>query len=80
MPYYEFWWDERSLEKLAINEVTPDEFESIVSDPVRVECIRSSGLPLAIGQGHDGRLIACVYLPIDEMVVQPITAFYIEPQ
>ncbi|MDZ4685832.1 MAG: hypothetical protein SH850_12255 [Planctomycetaceae bacterium] len=80
MPYYEFWWDERTLEKLSINDVTLEEVEEVICYPERVEKSRSSGIPIAIGAARDGRLIACVYQPIDELTVKPVTAYYIEPR
>jgi hypothetical protein len=80
VPYYEFQWNEVNLEKLEINAVLPEDFEDVVCDPLRVEPSRSSGLPIAFGWAADGRLIACVYDPVDEVVVLPITAFYVEPR
>jgi uncharacterized DUF497 family protein len=80
VPYYEFWWDERVLEKLLDNGVSPDDAESVICDPVRIEPSRSSGRPMAFGLASDGRMIACVYEPIDELVVRPVTAYYLEPR
>jgi hypothetical protein len=50
----------------------------VVCDPLRVEASRRSGMPLALGFASDGRLIACIYEPIDELILRPITAFYVE--
>jgi uncharacterized DUF497 family protein len=80
MPYYEFQWNEENLAKLDINAVSPDDFEEVVCHPVKVEPSRSNGRPIAFGFAADGRLIACVYDPVDEVVVLPITAYYLERQ
>jgi hypothetical protein len=78
VPYYEFWWDDRNLAKIDINGLTTDEVESVVCDPIKVDRSRRSGHPIAFGFAGDGRMIACVYEPFDELTVRPITAFYLE--
>lgn len=80
MPYYEFQWNETNLGKLDINNVSVEDFEDVVCRPIKTEQSRRSGLPMAFGFAGDGRIIACVYDPVDEVVVLPITAFYVEPR
>lgn len=78
MPYYEFQWNDTNLFKLDLNSVSPEDFEAVVCHPLKVENSRSSGRPMAFGFAADGRLIACVYDPIDEVLLLPITAYYVE--
>ena len=57
----------------------PDDFEQVVCDPVRVESSRSTGRPIAFGYTDEGRFLACVFDPMDETTVYPITAYEVEP-
>jgi len=78
MPYHEFLWTESIIEHLAEHGVTPAEFEAVVRDPLYDDVRRSSGLPAAVGYADGGRLLFCVYRPIDELFVEPVTAYEIE--
>jgi uncharacterized DUF497 family protein len=78
MPVYLFVWTDENVEHLAENGVVRDEFEQVVCDPVRVESSRSTGRPIAFGYTSEGRFLACVYEPIDESTVYPITAYEVE--
>jgi uncharacterized DUF497 family protein len=75
MPYYFFFWDPTQDEKFELNDVTRDEFEQIVENPVSVERSRSSNRPIAFGYLSDGRWAACVYEMLDEDSILPITAY-----
>jgi uncharacterized DUF497 family protein len=78
MPFYRFIWNDVAQIKVEEHGVTLDEFENIVSHPMEVEASRSTGRPIAFGFGDDGRMIACVYEPVNELEVVPITAYEIE--
>ena len=80
MPYYEFIWTERALAKIELNNVTQDEVESVICDPIKTDHSQSSGRPLATGFADDGRLVVCIYELIDELRVLPVTAYFSERQ
>jgi uncharacterized DUF497 family protein len=65
----------RRIEHLAEHDVTPDEFEEIVSDPEYEDVSRSSGNPLAIGYTNEGRHLCCVFRLLDEDTIEPVTAY-----
>ena len=74
--YYEFVWTDEILEHLAEHDITPEDFEDVVSDPDDVDFSHSSGAPAAFGETADGRHILCVYdLLDDEITVIPRTAY-----
>ena len=61
--------------KLAEREISADEIEAIISHPEFEDVSRSSGLPVAFGHRMDGRLVIVVYRWVDQVTVQPITAY-----
>jgi hypothetical protein len=75
MAYYFFQWNDEIIEHLAEHDVTPDDFEAIVQFPDGKGKSRSSGNPIAFGLTDDGRKVACVYRMIDEITVEPVTAY-----
>jgi hypothetical protein len=77
MPYFHFFWTDDIIEHLAEHDVTPEEFEAIVCDPITTGVSRSSGLPFATGYAEDGRKLICIYDLLDELTVEPITAYEI---
>jgi hypothetical protein len=78
MPYFEFFWNDAIIAHLAEHGVTPDDFEQVVTNPDEIKVSRSSGLPAAVGYTRDGRKLFCVYQPLDELYLEPVTAFEIE--
>jgi uncharacterized DUF497 family protein len=80
MPYFTFFWNDHIEAHLADNDVTPEEFEEVVSSPDRIGDSDSSGRPMAFGYTTAGRFLVCVYEMIDEdeIGVLPVTAF--EPE
>ncbi len=75
MPYYFFVWNEEIIAHLAEHGVSPDDFESIVCDPLSTSVSRSTGRPIAFGLSGDGRRIMCVYELADQNTVIPVTAY-----
>ncbi len=55
MPHYFFIWTPESLAHLAEHEVTPDEFEEVVSNPDVEDVSRSTGNLFAFGHAVAGR-------------------------
>jgi hypothetical protein len=78
MPFYFFDWTPEILEHLVEHDVTPEEFEDVVSDPDRQLTSRSTGDPIAFGWTSTGRYLCCVYrLHDDGMCVESVTAYEI---
>lgn len=75
MPYFDFVWTDPIIQHLAVHGVTPDEFEEIVGDPVRVVRSRSSNRWIAFGYSGANRYLACVYDLADFVTVIPVTAY-----
>lgn len=78
MPHYFFIWTPEIIEHLAEHDVTPDDFEKIVSNPEYHDVSRSSGNPIAFGHSLDGRFLCCVYKLIDTDLIEPVTAYEVE--
>jgi hypothetical protein len=70
-------WTDENEAHLAEHDVTPEEFEAVLDDPDEVTWSRSSGDPAVIGYIR-GRRLFCVYREIDDVYVEPVTAYEIE--
>lgn len=77
MPFYFFQWTPEIVAHLAEHDVTPDEFEEVVMNPARTGQSHSSGHPAVMGETFSGRRLFCVYRMIDDVTVEPITAYEI---
>ena len=67
------------MEKLAINGISPDDFEQIVMNPDSQAISRTSGRLIAFGRDRSGDEIACVdELDDDAITVYPITGYFTE--
>ncbi|MBT4865214.1 MAG: hypothetical protein HON53_08865 [Planctomycetaceae bacterium] len=75
VPHYEFIWTNKIIEHITDNDVTIEEFEDIVRNPEREDSSRSTGLPCSFGYANDGRYLICIYKNIDELHVEPVTAY-----
>lgn len=81
MPYYEIIWDDSpggNVEHIAEHNLTPDDIEEVLFNPVDKDVSLSSGLPIASGFTPDGRYILVVFEQIDEVTVYPVTAYDVE--
>ena len=67
-------WTDWNREKLAEHDVTPEEFEEAIANPIREVVSHSSGRPAVFGFVR-GRLLFCVYDEIDADTILPRTAF-----
>jgi hypothetical protein len=56
-------------------DVSPDEFEEVVSDPEYEDVSRSSGNPIAVGTTSEGRQLCCVFKRVDGDTIIPVTAY-----
>jgi hypothetical protein len=76
MPYFDFFWTDRALDKISQHGISEFDFERIVMNPHSNDVSRSSGHELAFGF-VDNRLVCCNYEMLDTTTVFPITAFFI---
>lgn len=75
MAYFEFHWTDEIIEHLAEHGIGTDDFEEIVSFPDRRGKSRSTGLPCCWGDTADGRHLICIFEPIDDVEIVPVTAY-----
>ena len=75
MPYYFFLWTPEIIDHLAEHDVTPEEFEEIVSDPDSEDRSRSTGNLVAFGSTSAGRFLCCVFKRFDGDTIEPVTAY-----
>ena len=81
MPYFEVIWNEEpggNLEHIAEHDLTPEDVEEVIFNPVDRDTSRTSGLPIVFGFTPDGRYILVVYEQIDAITVYPVTAYDVE--
>lgn len=74
MPFYFFAWTPDIVDHLAEHDVSPDEFEEVVSNPDFEDISRSTGNPIAIGSTSSGRQLCCVFKRVDNDTIEPMTA------
>ena len=70
-------WTEEIVRHLAEHDVTPDEFECIVSNPESRDKSRTTRRPCCFGETEGGRYLFCVYEMLDDDTVIPVTAYEI---
>jgi hypothetical protein len=75
IPSYEYVWTEEIIGHLAEHGVSPDEFESVVSNPKSRDISRATRRPCCFGEALDGRYLYCVYEMLDDATVIPVTAY-----
>lgn len=75
MPYYFFVWTPEIVDHLAEHDVSPEEFEEVVSNPDDEDVSRSTGNPVAFGTTQDGRELCCVFKRLGEDLIEPVTAY-----
>jgi uncharacterized DUF497 family protein len=78
MPVYRFFWYDENTEHVEEHDVSIDDFEAIVCDPLDTETSRSSDRLVSFGYAEDGRKLVCVYEMIDETTILPVTAYEVE--
>jgi hypothetical protein len=75
MPYYFFVWTPEIIAHLAEHEVTPEDFEEVVSDPGYEDVSRSTGNPIAFGRTSAGRFLGCVFKRFGNDTIEPVAAY-----
>ncbi len=78
MPVFRFEWTDEIIQHLEEHGISPAEFAEVVSDPEFAGHSRRSGDPCAKGTTRTGRILFCVYRMIDELTVEPVTAYEVE--
>jgi uncharacterized DUF497 family protein len=67
-----------NIAHLAEHDVSPEEAEQVLREPIKMTVSRTSGRSISIGFTESGRHLAVVYEDIDDMTVYPITAYDID--
>ena len=75
MPLYFYVWTEEIIEHLAEHDLTPEDFEHVLANPTQKGVSDSSGLPAVWGHAEDGRFVMAIYRELDEITIQPVTAY-----
>ena len=75
MPYFEFFWNDETLEHLDEHGVSREDFELIVCNPDEIGESDSTARPCCWGEATDGRYLLCVFERLDELTILPITAY-----
>jgi hypothetical protein len=82
MPWYDIFWnyedEDGNVAHIAENDLTPEDVNAMLMEPVETGTSRSSNRPIAFGYALDGRYICVVYEEIDEYTLYPVTAFEVE--
>jgi hypothetical protein len=73
MPWYDFFWYDENLKKVAEHGVTPEEFEEVVTSTTEIET-SGTGSDMVRGETAAGRYLICLFTRLDKMTVMPITA------
>ena len=75
-------WDEYNEEHIALNGVTPDEVEEVLSDPKNRPAVsRSTGRPAVIGGTSTGKTLFVVYDVMGDRsftIIRPATAYELD--
>ena len=67
-----------NVEHVEEHELTVEDVEHVLANPVRNGVRRSSGFPCVFGNTPEGIFIIVIYEQIDSETVYPITAYEIE--
>jgi hypothetical protein len=76
MPNFQCRWTPKAEQKPGDNFVTAEQFEQVVRKARNVIISRSSGRPACVGR-IGNRVLFCVFEFVDELTIQPVTAFWI---
>lgn len=74
MAWFDFVWTPEIIEHLAAHDVSPEEFEEVVENPLVRGTSRTSDYFTAEGFTSAHRYIRCVYDLIDDVTILPVTA------
>ena len=77
MPYHEFFWTRRAVQKVLDNGLTVDEIEYAVLNARKRTVSDSSGRPAYIGESPSGDLLFIAFEALDPVLISIVTAFRI---
>ncbi len=77
MAFYFYIWTDAIIEHLAEHDLTPEDFEYVLANPTDKGTSDSSGRPAVWGYTEDGRFIIAIYRELDDVTIQPVTAFVV---
>ena len=75
MPLYFYVWTDEIIDHLAEHDLTPEDFEHVLANPTEKGLSDSSGLPAVWGYTTDGRFVMAIYRELDQVTIQPVTAY-----
>lgn len=78
MAFYLFFWTDEREQHVADHGITREEFEEVVNQPEFVTASRSTGRSIAFGWTSTGKYLAAIYQMIDDVTVEPITAYEVK--
>ena len=76
MPYYFFVWTPEIIAHLAEHDVSPEEFEEVVTNSEYEDVSRSTGNPVAFGSTSAGRRLCCVFKRFEDDLNRPGSLSY----
>jgi hypothetical protein len=77
MPYHEFHWAARAIQKIVDNGLTAEEVEYAVLNAHESTRSNTTGRPAYVGELGDGRGLFVVYEKIDATKIAVVTAYMI---
>jgi hypothetical protein len=75
MRFYFFQWTPDIINHLAGHDVTPEEFEEVVSNPDYEDVSRSTGNPIVFGSTTTGRYLCRDFKRFGDDTIEPVTAY-----
>jgi uncharacterized DUF497 family protein len=81
MPWWQFivWNDDpgENVDKISQHGLTIEDVEYVLMNPKRRVTSKSSGRPAVYGYTPDGDYIFVVYEEVDDVTIEPITAYIV---
>ncbi len=81
MPWWQFivWNDDpgENVDKISQHGLTIEDVEYVLMNPKRRVTSKSSGRPAVYGYTPDGDYIFVVYEELDDVTIEPITAYIV---
>lgn len=77
MPYHEFFWTRRAVQKVLDNGHTVDEVEFVVLNARKRTVSDTSGRPAYIGASPSGDRLFVAFEMLDPVLISVVTAFKI---
>ena len=81
MPWWQFiiWNDDpgENVDKISLHGLTIEDVEYVLMNPKRRVTSKSSGRPAVYGYTPDGDYIFVVYEEVDDVTIEPITAYIV---